>query len=350
MKRKILVAFMVMSLSISMLGCGGEAEPADDSKVSSESVSGEKSEDVISGESESDVDVQPEVEVEDDVKEDSDESSDAGFVDSDQSEVIEPEETEPEVVEPEDIESGVIEPEQEEDPVEEPTEVPVFDDALNAYRVENLKYPFEGIYWVGKWRNYYFDGEYQIEHLSYGGTDEMSYVVEGNTFTTDYGETYEWWIEGENLVMCLEGETNEYYYAYYTPLTEEEAIEKYPGLSETTEEPEEEISLDEVRVENLTYEFEGVYWLTEYGSVKYFDGTYAYSYDDAGNESKQEYVATDRTYEYVGAGYGFVWYMYEDDFCFWLDGGEMGGDSGAMEMTNTPISKEKAMELCPAIK
>lgn len=342
MKRKILVAFMVMSLSLSMIGCGGEAEPADDSKVSSESVSGEKSEDVISGESESDVDVQPEVEVEDDEKED----SDAGSVDSEQPEVTEPEVTEPEVTEPEVTEPEVVEPEPEEDPFEEPAETPVFDDELNAYRVENLQYPFEGIYWVGKWRDYYFDGKNQIEYYTSGGKDETGYVVEGNTFTTDYGETYEWWIEEENLVMCLAGETNEYYHAYYTPITEEEAIEQYPDLSE---EPEEVFLLEEVRVENLTYEFEGVYWLTEYGSVIYFDGTYMYSYDDAGNESKKEYAATDRTYEYVGADFSFRWYMYENNFYFWLDGGEMGGDSGALEMRYTPISKEKAMELCPAI-
>ena len=333
MKRKILFTFMVMSLSLSMLGCGGNTEPADDSKVSSESVSGEKSDDVISNDSESDVDVQPEVEV----KEESDEPSDAGLVDSDQPEVTEPEVTEPEVTEPE-----VVEPEQEEDPVE----VPVFDDELSAFRVETLNYPFEGIYWVGKWRDYYFDGKDQIEYYSSGGMDKTGYVVEGNTFTTDYGETYEWWFEGDNLVICLEGETNTYYYQYYTPITEEEAMENYPDLSE---EPEEVFLLEEVRVENLTYEFEGVYWLTEYDSVIYFDGT-IYSYYDAGNESKREYVATDLTYGYVGADFSFRWTIFDGDLYVWLDGGEEGGDSGAMQMIYTPISKEKAMELCPAIK
>lgn len=352
MKKKLLCIFMVMSLSLSMLGCGGDTEPANDSKVPSESVSGEKADDVNSNDSESDVDVQPEVEVKDDVKEESDEPSDTGLVDSDQPEVTEPEVTEPEVTEPEVTEPEVtepevVEPEQEEDPVEEPAEVPVFDDELSAYRVENLKYPFEGIYWVGEWRNYYYDGKDEIEYYSSGGMDKVGYVVEGNTFTTDYGETYEWWFEGDNLVFCPEGETNTYYYQYYTPITEEEAMEKYPSLSE---EPEEVFLLEEVRVENLTYEFEGVYWLTEYDSVEYFDGTYTYSYDDTGNESKREYVATDLTYGYVGAGFSFRWTIFDGDLYVWLDGGEEGGDSGAMQMIYTPISKEKAMKLCSAIK
>ena len=324
MKKKIVFTFMVMSLSLSMIGCGGVAEPVNDSKVASESVSGEKSEDVISNNFESNIDVQPENEV----KDDSDEPSNDGQVNSGQSEQIESEPEEDSVEEP------------------KPTEVPMVEPNLDAFRVETLNYPFEGIYWSGRWGTYYFDGKDQIDYYGSDGMDKMPYVAEGNSFTTDYGETYEWWFEGDNLALSPDGGN---YYECYTPLTEEQAIEKYPIIGGITEEPEEELSLDELRVENLTYDFEGVYWLTEYGSVKYFDGTYAYSYDDAGNEDKQEYAATDRTYEYVGAGYGFVWYMYENDFCFWLDGGEMGGDSGAMEMTYTPISKEKAIELFPVI-
>lgn len=143
-----------------------------------------------------------------------------------------------------------------------------------------------------------------------------------------------------------------------TPTSEDTTIDEEPTVIETpeTEEPETEANLEELRAEELNYDFEGVYWMDESGYVYYFDGTYQHSYytfdrdyDGAPDVSKDEYIATDRTYEYVGEGYGFRWYIYEDTFGFWLDGGEMGGDSGAMETTYTAISKEKAIELFPKI-
>jgi len=128
-------------------------------------------------------------------------------------------------------------------------------------------------------------------------------------------------------------------------------------IEETPEIEEEELPkgpLEDYRAETLNYEFEGIYWMTEYGAVVYYDGTNEYyyyddNYDGLAEESKREYTATENTYEYVGATYGFRWYIYEDTFGFWLDGGEMGGDAGAMETTYTAISKEKAIELYPVI-
>lgn len=157
-----------------------------------------------------------------------------------------------------------------------------------------------------------------------------------------------------------------------TPTTEDTSVvEEEPAAEETIdevtepdtvtdaveEEPTVEASFEDLRIEKLNYDFEGVLWLDESGAVHYFDGTYHHSYytfdndyDGLPDEGKVQYIATDRRFEHAGDDFGFRWWIEDENtlgYC--LDGGEMGDGDGAVTEYYTAISTEKLTELFPEI-
>ena len=240
-------------------------------------------------------------------------------------------------------------------PTPEPTPTPIIEPAsLDEFRVEELNHSFEGIYWSRIFgetdKTIYFDGTDIVTYSGIDSIEKAPYTVEGNILA--FNDTrYEWWYEDDRFLYCREGSNKNRNTYYFIAETEADAIREYPQIALGIPDPD--LTLDDLRAETLNYDFEGVYWLSDSGVVYYFDGTnmWSYGFDENGvaEKTKTEYMSTDSTYQYVGADYSFRWYVSSNEFGFWLDGGEWGGDSGGYAESYTAISKENAIKLYPTI-